>query len=594
MGELIEQIDNLVPRLADLIRDLPWPLTLVLVALAVSVKDRVSAVLTLLMVAAGTLDIRAGLPGILLGQAIGVGACYYRGAEVRRLRVRPRVIGEATSARTPRGWLHLMRQRPLSTAMVTRFMPGEHGLAFEAAGYIGRIPARFAAAAVLSWLAWLAFFAGVTFVIGAWLEQLLAFHLELPGLLIGTLIAVVIPQCLALGLTYHGRRRVRRIVARWVHREFWPTSVLYMPLLPLFAYQTLRRRSPTVFTCCNPGIGGGGGMIGESKKEILDALGPAEGHVLPSALIAAGARPEERAAEALRTLAERPDLGGFPVILKPDSGQRGFALKLARRADDVRRYFRNVRAPVLLQKYHAGPLECGVLWARYPDGPRDGRAGFIFSITRKDFPVLVGDGQRTFEELILDHPRFHTQAAVFLERFAAMRERVLARGEKLRLAEAGNHCQGTLFRDGGDLWSRELEERIDEIARRYGWHRSPSGDPDTALESGATESARTESGATSMLDIGRFDIRYESDELLRHGQGFAIVEFNGTAGESTNIYDPERSIFWMYRTLARQWGLLYELGASRRDAGARPISLLEMMLAARRHYRTRSGPALAD
>ena len=97
-----------------------------------------------------------------------------------------------------------------------------------------------------------------------------------------------------------------------------------------------------------------------------------------------------------------------------------------------------------------------------------------------------------------------------------------------------------------------------------------------------------------LLDIGRFDIRYTSDEALRMGEGFGVVEFNGTAGESTNIYDPNRSIFWMYRTLARQWGLLYELGASRRDAGARPISLLSMMLSARRHFRERSGPALAD
>src|SRR5690606_35724469 len=125
---------------------------------------------------------------------------------------------------------------------------------------------------------------------------------------------------------------------------------------------------------------------------------------------------------------------------------------------------------------------------------------------------------------ILDHPRFHTQAAVFLERFAGQRERVLAKGEVMRLAESGNHCQGTLFRDGGDLWSEAFEDRVDQIARAF---------RPTALFGGA--SARE---GEPLLDIGRFDVRYTSDEAVRRGEGFAIVEFNGTAGESTNIYDP--------------------------------------------------------
>ena len=74
------------------------------------------------------------------------------------------------------------------------------------------------------------------------------------------------------------------------------------------------------------------------------------------------------------------------------------------------------------------------------------------------------DGRRTLEELVLDHPRFHTQAAVFLERFAGRRERVLAKGEAMRLAESGNHCQGTLFRDGGDL-ARQAFEQVEAVHR---------------------------------------------------------------------------------------------------------------------------------
>jgi membrane protein DedA with SNARE-associated domain len=609
MHTLIDQIDNFIPRLADLVRTIPWPLMLPMVAIAVSLRDRIVAVLVILMVAAGTIDIRAGLIGILLGQAIGAGSCYFRGRDLRRRSIRPRIIGEASSARTPRGWLHLMRRRALTTALFTRFMPGEHGLAFTASGFSGRLPPRFAAAAILSWVLWTAFYAGVTFAIGAPIEQFLSFHAEFPGLLLGSAIAVVIPNTIALGLTYHGRRRVRTIVSRWTHREFWPTSIIYFPLLPLLAYLTLRRRGFTVFTCCNPGIAFGGGIVGESKKAILDALGsgPAEGYVLASHLISADLPPEQRAVAALHAIRTRPELGGFPIILKPDTGERGYALKLARTPDDLRRYFTGVHAlhaPVLLQAYHSGPFECGILWARYPDGPRHdgrgGREGFIFSITRKDFPVLIGDGIHTLEELILDHPRFHAQADVFLERFAGQRQRILRAGQALRLAEAGNHCQGTLFRDGIDLWSQELEDRIDSIARNFAPPPSHSRvacltPPDAS--DGASAPPQAPGSASPLLDIGRFDIRYESDDALRRGQGFAIVEFNGTFGESTNIYDPNRSLFWMYRTLARQIRLIYELGASRRDAGIRPIPLLEVLLTIFRHQRSRGGrssPALAD
>jgi membrane protein DedA with SNARE-associated domain len=578
MNDLFDSIYFFVPRLLDWIREMPWPLTLLVLALAVSVKDRVMAVIAVLLVAGSVIDIRVGLSAIMLGQLIGVGASYYRGRELRRHTDRPRVIGRATSARTPGGWFNLARRRPLRTALRTRFMPGEHGLAFTALGFVGHIPPLFALASALAWVLWMAFFAGVTLGLGAPIQQFITYYAELPGLIVGIIIAVLIPQALALGLTYHGRRLARARLSRCRHREYWPMPLIYGPLLPLVAWWALRRRSLMVFTCCNPGIGFGGGIIGESKKEILDALGDGAGAVLPHAIIPAGADPDQRTRRAMQLLGERPELGGLPVILKPDVGQRGHGVKLARSAEDVRRYFRSARGPVLIQRYHPGPLECGVLWARYPDGPRpqggSGRAGFIFSITRKDFPVITGDGVHTLEELILDHPRFHKQSAIFLERFAHQRQRTLKRGETLRLAESGNHCQGTLFRDGGDLWTPELEARID------------------ALAAGFRPLASTVAGP--LLDIGRFDIRYESDEALRQGRGFAIVEFNGTTGESTNIYDPARSVFWMYRTLARQWRLAYELGATRRDAGAVPISLLELALLTRRYRHGRGSPMLAD
>src|SRR5262249_33309420 len=139
-------------------------------------------------------------------------------------------------------------------------------------------------------------------------------------------------------------------------------------------------------------------------------------------------------------------------------------------------------------------------------------------------------------------------------------------GETLRLAESGNHCQGTLFRDGADLITPQLTARIDAIAQSF----------------------------RGGLDIGRFDIRYKSDELLRQGEGFAILELNGITGESTNIYDPNRSLVWAYTVTMKQWRLMYELGAARIAEGHKPMAIPEILKRIRAHKRSRSGPALAD
>jgi hypothetical protein len=46
--------------------------------------------------------------------------------------------------------------------------------------------------------------------------------------------------------------------------------------------------------------------------------------------------------------------------------------------------------------------------------------------------------------------------------------------------------------------------------------------------------------------------------------------------ESTNSYDPSRSLVWAYRTLFRQWALLYQIGHINRRQGhpATPVLTL--------------------
>jgi hypothetical protein len=247
--------------------------------------------------------------------------------------------------------------------------------------------------------------------------------------------------------------------------------------------------------------------------------------------------------------------------LKPDASQRGAGLKLAQSEADVRNYLEQFQSAVIVQPYHAGPFEAGVFYYRIP-GEASGK---IFSITDKQFPVIVGDGVSTLEQLIWKHPRFRMQAGTFLKRHVEQAERVLAEGEIFRLAIAGNHCQGTKFCDGQRLYTPKLERAIDAIACRFrGFY------------------------------IGRFDVRYSDVDAFRAGRGLAVVELNGVTSESTNIYDPANSLWSAYCTLFRQWEFIYRIGNANRGRGIKQSTLAELVRCVREYYSQPRINPLAD
>src|SRR5258707_6764741 len=83
--------------------------------------------------------------------------------------------------------------------------------------------------------------------------------------------------------------------------------------------------------------------------------------------------------------------------------------------------------------------------------------------------------------------------------------------------------------------------------------------------------------------IGRYDIRYQSEDELLAGQNFQIIELNGAASEATSIYDARNSLFSAYQTLFRQWDLVFAIGAENRAHGIKAAHPLEIWKAWR-HY----------
>ncbi|MBX9736261.1 MAG: hypothetical protein K2X32_04990 [Phycisphaerales bacterium] len=343
-------------------------------------------------------------------------------------------------------------------------------------------------------------------------------------------------------------RRLR--FAAWLGRlqrwEFWSAWWVYAPLLPWIVWHALRSRHPMGFTAVNPAIPAGG-AVGESKSQILAAL--RGDRVLKYQLLVPG--PIDTRMATLEAFITRSRTT-WPIILKPDIGERGTGVRRIASSSAARAYLERFTSDVIAQVYHPGPREVGVFYARVPGESR----GRILGVTAKHFPSVIGDGRSSVRELIWRHPRLRFQAAVFLDRLGADADRCLGAEESLQLGVIGNHCRGTMFTDAPDLATADLARAMDEI-----------------------------SADSAGIEFGRFDLRYADDEELRRGRGFAVVEFNGVFAENTSIYDPNCAFWSGQRTLREQWKLACEIGARRVRAGARatgPIELLRMVWAHRR------------
>ena len=186
--------------------------------------------------------------------------------------------------------------------------------------------------------------------------------------------------------------------------------------------------------------------------------------------------------------------------------------------------------------------------------------GCILSVTLRYFPFVYGDGVSTLQELIQNNERSRLRAGFYLggksEHMGFEKEyleMIPSEGELVRLSFIGSIRVGGLYRDANDLITPEMTKRFDEIA-------------------------------LSMPEFyfGRFDIRFESTDLLKEGKGFSIIEINGAGSEAINAWDPEVPILQLYRELFKTQSLLFKVSALNRSRGYQPMGFVDFLKAARR------------
>ena len=151
-------------------------------------------------------------------------------------------------------------------------------------------------------------------------------------------------------------------------------------------------------------------------------------------------------------------------------------------------------------------------------------------------------GRRSLRELILADPRAGRLSHLYFRRHTARLDDVPTAGESIRLAFAGSHSRGAIFRNGTHLVTPAMEARFDAISQ-----------------------------AMPEFHFGRFDVRFEDFAQVQRGEGFTILEVNGAGAESTHIWDRRTGLLQAWRDLMRQYRWLFEIG------GFKPMNLAAFM-----------------
>ena len=325
-----------------------------------------------------------------------------------------------------------------------------------------------------------------------------------------------------------GRRLLRGRWMRLRHWEYWPSAWVYPPIVWRLLWKSRRHGGLLSLTTTNPGIEASG-FVGESKSRILASFGD-DPHIARFERIARGPLVDRlERVEAFR----RRTAVDWPIVLKPDAGQRGEGVVVVRDAERLREVLASSDVELLAQEYVPG-REWGVLYIREPGRAR----GRLFSVAEKVPPVVVGDGVHDLRWWILHDRRALPLARRHLRMHAAELDRVLAEGEAFVLSEIGTHSLGAMFVDANHLRTPALEEAIDRLSRRFrGFH------------------------------LGRYDLRAPDEAAMREGRDFKVLELNGLTSEAAHAYDPRYGYRRAVEIWTEQWETALRIGAANRAAG---------------------------
>lgn len=242
----------------------------------------------------------------------------------------------------------------------------------------------------------------------------------------------------------------------------------------------------------------------------------------------------------------------FPIILKPDVGERGFLVEKIDDESALRTYLEKAQFDVIAQSFVDLPTEISVFYHRLP-GSASGR---ITSLCLKETLQVMGDGSQNIGQLMLDEPR----ASLQHERLKATQPEVVnqipAMGEVVLLEPIGNHSRGTKFLNGNAQIDQALTDIFDAL-----WDE------------------------TQGIFYGRFDLKCNSLRNVKEGGAIMVFEFNGVASEPAHVYDPTYPVWQAYRDFYTHWRIMFEIYKVQQNRGVHSLTIIEAIVKIRDHFR---------
>jgi hypothetical protein len=317
------------------------------------------------------------------------------------------------------------------------------------------------------------------------------------------------------------------------HWEYWPFGILQFPILFYYLWLSFRTRSFFFFTASNPGIEMGG-MLGESKFNILNKIPPA--YTAKTIFIESNSNLAD-----IKNQMMAADLN-FPVIFKPDLGERGFRVKRINNETEAQQYINTFKFDFLIQELIDLPEEFGVFYRRLPSQQK----GEVFSIVGKELLTVTGNGKSSLEELILAKDRAKLQWQKLKEQHHAQLKNIIPSGDLILLNAIGNHCLGTTFLNSNHLISEQLSTSFDKISQQIeGFY------------------------------YGRFDLRCESVAALAEGR-VKILELNGCGAEPAHIYQPGFSFWKAVGVMITHWSNIFNIARENNKLGTPYLTYSEV------------------
>ena len=329
--------------------------------------------------------------------------------------------------------------------------------------------------------------------------------------------------------------------------ERLPKWLNLVPIVAQWAWLSLRYRSITLPSSCNPTITTGG-MVGEGKLEYFDIMGSRAmaACAVTTSVVAGGNQTAKDAVAAM----DRAGLA-FPVVAKPDLGWCGFGVRRIDNRLELQHYLgtfpRGQR--VVIQQWLGDSGEAGVFYMRRPGQP----TGQIIGMLLRHFPRVTGDGVRTVAQLMAADARASRLGRDGASEPCCDVASIPAAGQVVRIAVVASTRVGGMYEDGSAFVTPALTRAFDAIcADMTGFH------------------------------VGRFDVKFDTLALLRAGTGFTIIEVNGAGSEAVHAWDPALTLRAAYRIIFDKQRRLFAIGDEMRRLGHRPVGWWAL---ARHHLR---------